>query len=440
MEMPFNHKTERSVLAAAMQKPKLLTKALDRLNHDSFFSPQNVKIWESIKEAYKRHGTADSASVSRILNERGQIDQIGGESYLFQLITETPSTANFDSWVSIVVSDAKSRELIRLGTDISKQLDQSSCPDAVGSMIQARLAEILGQGAESGARAIREGLPEALQRIEAGNRGEKTGIPTGFHALDVLMGNMKAGQLIVLAARPSIGKTALAMNICAGVAMASRIPVGVFSLEMSFGELVDRMIFSEAQISQREVIEKGLSQTEMHMICEAAAKIDVCPIYIDDLPQQTLSQIRAKSTELKAKKKIGFIMIDYIQIMKGEGMGKGAHREQELAAISKGLKALAKDLGLPILVLAQLNRQAEGNERPKLSHLRESGQIEQDADMILFLHRDRRSQQVIRPGESVQTEVIVEKNRGGRCGIATLTFTPDFCRFDNPTSHGGAYA
>lgn len=428
MLIPHNPVIEHSLIAAFIAKPKAARQFLDRLTEEHFHGASNKRLWAGIVMSFARHGHARPNALADVMAEQGTLDLAGGLTHLMGMSMESIAVENIESYVQIVEVDTKARALLRLGSTINiVGADREGLDQAVDDL-RKELDRIKGIGANlSTFKSISECLPEAIQRL-ANACETPPGIPIGYPEVDLLLGGgLKPGHMVVLAARPSIGKTAIAVNAAVNMAMSHRLPIAVFSLEMSREELVERILFSEARVDFNRG--EGYSRSQLTQIAATAERLAGCPVYIDDAPGQRLSDVRAKAHELARVKGLGVIVIDYLQIMRGDG--RHGTREQEIASISRGLKHLAKELNVPVLVLAQLNRTAEGNERPRLSHLRESGQIEQDADVIMFLHRDRRAQQGLAEGDAVSTELIVEKNRSGACGIRLLSFVASQCRFDS---------
>ena len=451
--LPHNHDAERAVLGSILLEPqRCLQLAMPVLRGEScFHSPAHQAIWNALVELERKAVAIDLVTLPDALRAAGQLDRVGGESYLAQVINSVPSSANFENWLQIVSADALLRELIRLSSDtVSRCLDSAEAePAALIDDLQRRLNEISLRGSTDAAVLIGDLMNDTLTRISMINEkgAGSQGIPTGYDDLDNLLNGLKGGEMLVLAARPSIGKTTLAMNIAANVSLgvgSANSPgkpraVGVFSLEMDKGSLAMRLAFSEARVSQRDC-SRELSRSQMSRLVAAAERLKACPMAIDDTGTLSILELRAKARRLKEKYNIQFIVIDYLQLMRGSGLNKNANREQEVAQISGGIKALAKELMVPILVLAQLNRQSEGQAgvtKPKLSHLRESGSIEQDADVVLLLHRDREEQYAPNPtGEPkrLKTEIIVAKHRNGETGSIEVTFVPDYTRFENKSS------
>lgn len=425
--LPHNIDAERRLIGTFLLDAEIIREVSDMLPSEAFYSPQFRRIYAAVQTAFKRHSSASVELVADVLMETGNLDAAGGYSELASCINAVPSYANWKAWLQIVTEDHRARQLLRLAASIPQRLED-------GHALRTELDGILTATAAPEFRSVGDGVTGMMERLLRASEGEATGIMTGFSIFDNMTGGLKPGQLVIIAARPSMGKTSLCMNMAANIAMSHRqIPVGVFSLEMSFDEIVDRLLFSESRISMAKA-KTGLTRSELERVSSTASMLSSCPIYIDDVPRQTVGQIRSKAFDMQRRFGIGLLVIDYLTLIKGESMGRNSNREQEVAGIAKGLKALAKELGIPVIALAQLNRAAEGKERPNLSQLRESGEIENSADIVAFIHRDRQAQQVIKPGESVPADIIVEKSRNGPCGLASIMFTPEFCRFDNATA------
>lgn len=425
MNIPYNREIELRLLGALVSRPDLLRQHIGEINDAFFHSISTMKLWRTIKACFNKHGHAKLLTVSAMMRERGELDAFGGSAELTR-IAVSPALDEVPAFLRILTDNAQARALIHIAAKVQ------AAPDIQGleliPELRTELDRIEAMSAKTATfRPLSDCMVELLTELQAIDEGHReAGLGTGFVEIDRMLNGMKPGQMIVLAARPSLGKTALGMNIAANLASYG-VPVGVFSLEMSTKELMGRFVTAEARASIRttEDIKRNLND-----INAAALRMLGLPLLIDDTTKLTVAEIRARAIEMQAKKGVRIIVIDYLQLIKGDA-GKGSNREQEVAGISKGLKALAKELEIPVLVLAQLNRAAEGKERPNLSQLRESGQVESDADVVAFIHRDRHAQQVIKAGESIQTDIIIEKNRSGPCGVVKIAFTPDWCRFDD---------
>ena len=380
----------------------------------------------------------DLITVSEKLRSKEKLQAVGGDSYLAELMNIIPTAANIENYVKIVHEYAVLRKLIKTSSEIiAKCFDTESQANMLLDEVQQEISSVANLQSGNEAAVISDYMKPAIDYLLQLNEsdGEAVGIPTGFKDLDNMITGLKAGDMVVLAARPSIGKTTIALNIASNVALKSGKSVGIFSLEMNTLSLVLRLLCSEAKINLREFRQGVLSHARWVHITNAAEKLRKANIYIDDTGQLDVIELRAKARRLKDKYDVDFIAIDYLQLMKGTNLNSNANREQEVAAISGGIKALAKELDIPILILAQLNRQAEQGGRPKLSHLRESGAIEQDADIVMILHRERELQQDADPVEiarnGIESELIIAKHRNGETGIVELVFFPAYTLFQD---------
>lgn len=429
IEIPHNREIEARLLGAFISSPEILRKHAQEIHEALFHSPAYSRIWKGIKASHSKHGHAKLLTLYAILRESGDLDAVGGSTELTR-IAVSPERDQVPAFLHILTENAKARALIRIASRITTSPDlQSLGADDLIPEIRTEIDRIESMSAKEPAfRLFNDNMCDLLQYFCEINEGrQEQGISTGFHEIDKMLNGMKAGQMIVLAARPSLGKTGLGMNMAVNMAQ-NGVPVGVFSLEMSTKELMARIIAAEARVSLRtaEDIRKYTREID-----SASMRVRGIPLLIDDTPRLTVSEIRKRAIEMQVKHGIKILCIDYAQLIKGEGLHKNGNREQEVAGVSRGIKAMAKELGIPVILLAQLNRAAEGRERPNLSQLRESGQLENDADVVAFIHRDRQAQQTIKDGESVPADIIIEKNRSGPCGVVHVAFFPHCCRFDN---------
>ncbi|MCH2206667.1 MAG: replicative DNA helicase [Lentisphaerales bacterium] len=438
--MPHNLDAEKAVLGCILTDPDTLKEAAVRLNFDgAFYSAAHQTIFSTIiKMANPKEGEGqaiDLITVSEALSGQKKLTAVGGDAYLAELMNIIPTTANMENYVKIVHEYAVLRRLIRASSDvIQKCFDTDGEVNLLLDEVQQEISEVAnlqtGKDAESIGDYMKSAIDYLLQLND--NTGDAVGIPTGYKDLDNMITGLKGGDMIVLAARPSIGKTAFALNIAANVALRAKKAVGIFSLEMNTLSLVLRLLCSEAKLNIREMRQGVLSHARWVEVTSAADRLRKANIFIDDTGQLDVIEMRAKARRMKEKSNIEFIVIDYLQLMKGTG-GANSSREQEVAQMSGGIKALAKELNVPILILAQLNRQAEGGDKPKLSHLRESGAIEQDADIVALLHRDRELQQTTDQSEieknGLESELIIAKHRNGETGIIELLFMPAYTQY-----------
>ncbi|MBQ7649547.1 MAG: replicative DNA helicase [Victivallales bacterium] len=437
---PSNHQAEVAVLGSMLISPEAVSTALSALNFDgAFFWPAHQTIFNAIMELNtgKNEAAVDIVVLADYLERTGKLEEIGGRTYLTELMDAVPTAANIEHYVDIVrqnailrrIIDASSRAIINSyehDEDVSSLLDsvQQSIFD-IANMNQAKDFVSISKLAYD---AI-----EYLDRLLHNDKGVM-GIQTGFD-MDRMITGLKPGELFVLAARPSIGKTAFALNMVTNIALGSNPhPVGIFSLEMPALQLVIRMLCSLTRISMSDFRHSKLSTTDWSEVMKVADQLQKSEIYIDDTGAIDILELRAKARRMRAQHNIQVIFIDYLQLIKVHSKSN-ASRENEVSMISGALKAMAKELNIPVVVLAQLNRQAEQQgEKPKLSHLRESGAIEQDADVVALLHRDRDKQYEQGEGNDdtpLKAELIIAKNRNGGTGKNHLLFFPRYTCFAN---------
>ena len=445
--LPNNRDAEKAVLGCLLTDPDTISVAAVKIRFDgAFYSSSHQIIFNTVLEMSTSESKAaiDLITVSDKLSSTGKLAIIGGDSYLMELMNVIPTTANVERYVEIVHDYAILRRLIKASADIVDQCFDSQDTEVklIVDKIQQEIMEVSNLQESDSAVHIGETMKGVIDHIIKLTDGsdEAKGLSTGFSDVDQLLTGLRPGEMFVLAARPSIGKTTFALNLAANIALRSRpgehVPVAIFSLEMNTQSLVMRLLCSEAGIGMGEIQDSVLSHSRWNDLTQAAETLRKAPIYIDDTGQLDVIELRAKARRLKEQHDIQFIVIDYLQLMHGLG-GKQSNREQDVAQMSGGIKSLAKELNLPILILAQLNRQAEqaGAGKPKLSHLRESGAIEQDADVVGILHRDRDAviegdrETIARDG--VEAELIIAKHRNGEVGSVPLMFFPSTTTFKN---------
>ncbi len=444
--LPHDADAEMAVLGCMLLDPRFaIDLATARLNFDNaFFTPAHQKIFNVLLKLRNdmRRDAIDLITVSNALAADGQLEQAGGRAYLSQLMNVVPSAANVEQYVEIVRENAVLRRLIRTGCEVAERSfdPQERSVRELVDLFQSQVLELtqLHSGADMahiGDKIM--GAVEYLDKLH--NKDESVyGIRTGYTDLDNLITGLKPGDLFVLAARPSIGKTAFAMNIATNIAMGrDPRPVGVFSLEMSTEQLILRLLCSKAGVNLRAIRDGALANSGWNDIMEAANCFRNAQIYIDDTGTLDILALRAKARRLKQQHDVQALFIDYLQLLKPASVNKNTTRENEVSQISGGLKSLAKELGIPIVVLAQLNRQAEQTgSKPKLGHLRESGAIEQDADVVALLHRERDTDAGIvgKDTEGREAELIVAKHRNGPTGVVKLVFRPAYTRFESASN------
>ena len=423
------------------------TIALQMLKSEDFYKPANRHIFDTLSNLFERDNPLDLLTVENELRDNGLLDVCGGSGYLSDLTRSVSSAANIEYHAQIITEKAIKRNLILSCTDVIKD-SYDSASDAYDVLDDAeqRIFDLANQKSRSTAKPVADILKDTLAYLED-MRGKKygiTGVPSGL-AVDQMTAGWQNGDLVIIAARPSMGKTAFVLTAARNAAMHPdenlRKPVAIFSLEMSNQSLVQRLLTMEARVRADEARKGTLNDDSFKHLIEAAGRLFTADLFIDDTPAITLMELRTKCRRLKSEHDVGMIIIDYLQLMQGSSKDTG-NREQEIASISRGLKSLAKELDVPVLALSQLSRAVEqrgGDKRPQLSDLRESGSIEQDADVVMFLYRpEYYGITTTAEGQSTAglAEVIIGKQRNGPVGSKMLYFVKDYARFENLTSAG----
>lgn len=429
---PHHLEAERAVLGAILIDNEALHKVLEFLREDDFYREAHRKIFRAMT-TLSRHGEpTDIVTVCHSLEAEGSLAMSGGASYLSSLVDSIPSAANITAYGRIIREKAVLRSLIEtanqivtMGYDAASEAD--STLDAAEKMIFHLGESRLSQNMSPVKDVVKDSFKKIEQLFEA--RGEITGLATGFRDFDILTSGLQPDDLIILAARPSMGKTSLAINIAENAAIQSRASVAVFSLEMSKEQLVMRMLCSQAMIDSSRLRKGQLHEDDWPRLTKAAGALSDVNIFIDDTPAISVMEMRSKARRLKREKNLGLIIVDYLQLVRAGVQTQ--NREQEIADISRTLKGMAKELKVPVLALSQLNRGVESrtNRRPQLSDLRESGAIEQDADIISFIYRDEVYDPQT-PDKGV-AEIIIGKHRNGPTGVVRLAFLNQYTKFEN---------
>jgi replicative DNA helicase len=441
---PWSEEAEQSVLGAMLLDADAMMRAVEHVDDTMFYQEGHRRLFRAMYAITEGGRVVDPLTVADELERRGELQQAGGREYLAYLLDAVPTVANVEYHARIVKEKALLRRLIEVSTEIVTEAFEgrtmaSELLDSAESRIFA-----LGQSKErTGFSRIKELLWPAMEKLEllAQRESTITGVPSGFHELDHMTSGFQPADLVIVAARPSMGKTAFTLNIAQHAAITAKTGVAFFSLEMSKESLVQRMLASEALIDAQALRKGGRALDEsMPRLAQAAGILSHAPIFIDDTPGITLLEMRAKARRLKAEHNIGLIMVDYLQLMSGPASSE--NRQQEVSQISRGLKGLAKELGVPVIALSQLSRAPEqrtGDDkgRPQLSDLRESGAIEQDADVIMFIFRQEvyaerdENGRLKDPTLEGKAEIIIGKQRNGPIGSARLFFHKQYTRFDN---------
>ena len=433
---PQNIEAEESLLGGILIDPESLNKVIDMVSAEDFYKETHGKIYDIMVGLYEKNEPIDIVTVTSAAKDKGVIDKIGGVTYLSALVDQMPSAANIVQYARMVREKGLLRNLMNVATSI---IEKGYALDANVDDYIDDAEKMIFQVSEKKFRPsflpVKSVVMESVKTIERlyEKKQSVTGVPTGFADLDRLTSGLQPTDLIVVAGRPSMGKTAFAMNIAQYVATMKEgaAPVGIFSMEMSKEQLVTRLLSSEAEIEHTKLRTGTLSSTEWPKLAYAAGKLSEALIYIDDSPAMGVLELRARARRLKKEHGLGLLVVDYLQLMRG---GKTAieRREQEISEISRFLKALAKELHIPVIAISQLNRMLEQREdkRPKLSDLRESGAIEQDADVIMFIYRDEVYNRDKENNKGL-AEIIIGKQRNGPTGIVELSFQDKFATFRN---------
>ncbi len=433
---------EEAILGSMLIEEQAASTALEILQINDFYKPAHRHIFEVISKLYERNNPLDLLTVESELRDRELLETIGGSAYLSDLTRAVSSAANIEYHCQIVAEKALKRNLILSCSEIIQEAyDASSDSFEVLDQAEQRIYDITNARAQGGSRSLGEILKHTLSYLEE-IRGKKmgiTGVPTGLD-IDNLTAGWQRGDLIIVAARPSMGKTAFTLTVARNAALnpdpEKKAPVALFSLEMSDQSLVQRLLTMEARVDAQKARTGKLEDSEFKNLIEGAGRLHTAPIFIDDTPSISIMEMRSKCRRLKNEHGIGLIIVDYLQLMTGMQNDR-QNREQEIAGISRGLKALAKELDCPVIALSQLSRAVEqrgGDKRPQLSDLRESGSIEQDADVVCFLYRPEYYKITTdEQGNSTEgvAELIVGKQRNGPIGTVSLHFVKNYARFEN---------
>jgi replicative DNA helicase len=421
---PQNLDAEMALLGSIMLRPLGLNEIMDSVHADSFYAEKHRLIYQSMVELARKNEPIDLVSLTAILREQGHLDAIGGSAYLSELIGNVPSSTNIEYYANLVARKSTLRNLISAGDEIVEAgFNEAEDLEEILDFAEKRVMSVTGQvGRAQKFQGIKEILPETWETIikMQENKGELRGVPTGFRDLDKLLSGFQKSDLIILAARPSVGKTSIALNMAKHAAIAHNVPVGIFSLEMSAGSLVDRLLSSEANVdSWKMKTGQGLTEEDMEKLTEASSRLSSAPIYIDDQAGNNILKMRSTARRLKAEFGLGLIVVDYLQLMSTNKNYDSM--VNQITEISRSLKMLARELDVPVIALSQLSRAVEsrGGE-PRLSDLRDSGSIEQDADLVMFIHSD----DAFKPRDERTNikKIIVAKHRNGATGEVELFF------------------
>ncbi len=438
---PQNIEAEQSILGSVLLENHAVNAAQEILNPNDFYNEAHRKIFSVISELADKNEPVDLITLSNALKDRKILDSVGGTAYLASLVDNVPSAANVSNYAKIVKEKAILRGLIGSATEIINSCyETGSDVDQVLDKAEHRIFEISQNKVRTSFYPIKNIVRESFKAIEDlfARKAVITGVATGFDKIDDMTSGLQNSDLIIIAGRPSMGKTAFALNIAQFAALETQIPVAIFSLEMSKEQLAFRMLSSEAKVDSGRIRKGYLGETDWPKLTTAAGRLSEAPLFIDDTPAITVLEMKAKSRRLKAESGLGLIVVDYIQLMSTGGYSNS--REQEISEISRSLKSLAKELKVPVIALSQLNRKVEDrpNRRPQMADLRESGAIEQDADVIAFIYRDEVYNKSDDNPDKGTAEIIIGKQRNGPTGSVKLAFLDKFTTFENlarPDAH-----
>jgi replicative DNA helicase len=443
---PYSEDAEQAVLSAMLIDQDAVLRAAEFVNDAMFYAERHRRIYRAMMSITERGGVVDPLTLSEELSRKGELDASGGKDFIGFLVDAVPTAANIEYHAQIVREKAILRRLIEVSTAIvSEAFEGKATANELLDEAESRIFQVSQQQSRDGFTRIKELLWPTMERIEALQRGGQTitGVASGFKDLDELTSGFQPAELVIVAARPSMGKTAFTLNIAQYAAIEHNVPVAFFSLEMSKESLVQRMLTSEARIDAQRLRKGLLRDDDFPRLARAAGILSSAPVWIDDTPGMSILEMRSKARRLKTDVGVGMIVVDYLQLMAGPVNSES--RQQEVSQISRGLKALAKELNVPVVALSQLSRAPEqrtgDNKRPQLSDLRESGAIEQDADLIMFLYRQEfYDGPVDKDGNSLEgkAEVIVGKQRNGPVGMVNLHFHKQYTRFESFTQRPGS--
>lgn len=434
---PQNIEAEQMVLGSLLLDKNIIIKIVDLLNPEDFYNPAHEKIYKIILELYEKHQPVDILSVTNKLKEKKLLIDVGGSSYLAEITNLVTTTSHADYYAQIVKEKKVLRDLINVSAEITeKAFEPSKEFETFLDEIEQKILAISQKSLPQNFTHIKEELISAYERIEKlhEKKGLLRGLSTGFNELDGILSGLQKSDFIIIGARPSLGKTSLALDIARNVALKEQVPVGIFSLEMSREQVVDRIISAQSNVPLWKLRTGKISDDlEFQMIQKALDDLSKTPIFIDDTPSPNILQMRSMARRLQVEHGLGLIIVDYLQLITPRSSNNQANMVQQVTEISRGLKGLARELNIPLIAISQLSRSVDkrDNRVPQLSDLRESGSIEQDADVVLFIYRKDRDDPNIPIEEQNMAEIRIAKHRNGPLGIVRLKFDPDTVSFKN---------
>lgn len=430
---PHDLDAEQAVIGSMLTDADAVASSIEVLKPEDFYRADNRIIYEAMFNLYNRSEPIDIITVKAELESMGRFEQVGGLEYLAGLPDKVPTTANVQKYINIVEEKSKLRDLIKTANDIIELgYDPTEDVDDIMENVEKKVFNLTQGKNQKGYSAIKDVLVDSFTQLEElyNRKQHITGVPSGFADLDYRTAGFHGSELILVAARPAMGKSAFALNIATNAAVRADVPVAIFNLEMSKEQLVNRILCSEAMVDSNKVRTGKLKEEDWSKLAEAIGPLSASNIYIDDTPGISITEIRAKCRKLQVEKHIGMVIIDYLQLIQGTNK-RGGSREQEISEISRSLKIMAKELNVPVIALSQLSRAVEQrpDHKPMLSDLRESGAIEQDADIVMFLYRD----DYYNPDSEKKNiaEVIIAKHRGGSTGSVDLRWFGSYTKFTN---------
>ena len=431
---PHDIEAEQAIIGSMLTDKDAVISAIEVLKEEDFYREDNRAIYSAILNLYNRAEPIDIITVKAELEAIGKFQQVGGLEYLAELPEKVPTTANASKYIKIVEEKSLLRNLLKTANEII-ELGYNPTEDVEDIMDSAekKIFDLIQNKNQKGYSPIKDILVESFTKLEElyNKKQHITGVPTGFTELDYKTAGFHNSDLILIAARPAMGKSAFALNIATNAAVRAKVPVAIFSLEMSKEQLVNRILCSESMVDSNKIRTGKLEEDDWTKLAGSIGPLSEAEIYIDDTPGISVTEIRAKCRKLKLEKNIGMVVIDYLQLVQGSNRRSGGSREQEISEISRSLKILAKEVGVPVVALSQLSRAVEQrpDHRPMLSDLRESGAIEQDADIVMFLYRDDYYNQDSEKKDIA--EVILAKHRGGSTGTVELLWLGSYTKFVN---------
>ena len=428
--VPYSAEAEASVLGSVLFDPQQITIVAENLiNPDFFYIGANKAVYSAMLKLFSQGKPIDAVTLKQQLVQDGSFETIGGMSYIIELAEVVPTTANLEYYIKIVQDKSYLRRLIAACGKITKNcVEEAGETEKIMDSAEQAIFDIMQHRSEKGLTKVGALIPEAMNHIQLLSQKNEavTGISTGLKDLDIILSGLHDSDLVLIAARPAMGKSSLALNIGQYAAVHEHIPTAYFTLEMSGEQVVTRMLCSEALVDSNRVKTGNLDRYDWEKLFNATKEMMDAPFFIDDKANATINEIRSKCKRLKLKENLGLVIIDYLQLM--EGGGKKNSRQEEVSAISRGLKILAKELDVPVIALSQLSRGVESrtDKRPNLSDLRESGAIEQDADIVMFIHRETDDEE-----KQNQAEILIRKHRNGSTGTVNVCWLGQYTRFCN---------